>query len=161
MAGDETIASMSPVRTSMTTTAAARVRALRRRERFRRRLFEVHIQRQHDVVARFGRTQNVCGLPITEIVHQHGFRARPSPQFRVKTAFNAHHAAIIRQTIGERGILALLRTVVALQIAQQMAGQCAERINADGCRSRSTPKPSGVLLLKPRDLRRIEIGQQR
>ncbi len=42
-----------------------------------------------------------------------------------------------------------------------MAGRGAERINPDGLQIQVDAQRSGVLLLKPRDLDRIEIRQQR
>ena len=60
-----------------------------RRERAFRRLLNVEVNRQHDVVARFRLAPHVFGLAVAEIVDEHGLRARASAQLRVESGFDA------------------------------------------------------------------------
>ncbi len=140
---------------------AARLRALMPRKRFLRRALKIEVDRQHDIVSRLGRVQNGFGLAVTKVVDQHGFLARASAQFRVKTALDADHAAIIRQPVIEIGIFAFHRTVIALQIAEQMRRRRAGRINARGLQIQIRAEAVGEMFLEPRDLRGVQVRQNR
>ncbi len=89
----ETIARMSPVRTSMT-TAAPRAFApmLFFIARFRRPL-NSQIDGENNVVAGFGGAPDSFVLAVTEIVHEHGFCARSPAQLRIENAFDSHRTA--------------------------------------------------------------------
>ena len=111
----------------------ARVRAPMRRQRAFRRLLNVEIHRQHDVVTRFGLAPHVFGLAIAEIVDEHGLRARTSAQFRVEPGLDTDLAAVIGQIVIEVvGILTFFGTIVAQHITEQMRRQRAKRISANG-----------------------------
>ena len=83
-------------------------------------LLNPHVQRQHDRLPGLGGGPHAFGLAIAQIIYEHRLPARPAPQLFIKATFDTHHAAIIRQPIGEISFLALGRTVVAAHITQHV-----------------------------------------
>ncbi len=108
-----------------------------------------------------GASRIVFRLAVTKVVDQHGFRARASAQFCVTAALDADQAAIIGQPVIEIGILAFHRPVIALQIAEQMRRRRAGRINPRGLQIQTGAEAVGELLLESRDLRGIQVRQNR
>ena len=52
------------------------------------RLLDIHVHRQHHVVAGLGFIPDVGRLAVAEIVHEHGFRTGPAVQIIIELAFD-------------------------------------------------------------------------
>ena len=116
-----------------------------RRKRAFRRLLNVEIHRQHDVVTRFRLAPHVFGLAVAEIVDEHGHRARVPAQLRVEAVLDTNLAAIIRHIVIERvGIFTFLGTIVAQHITEQMRRRRAIRITASGLQVQSHTQAAGI-----------------
>ena len=120
---------------------------------------QIQINRQHHILPRLRLAPDVFRLTIALTVDQQRFRARATAQFVIEAIFHADHAVKIRQPIIKKRFLALGRTIVVLQIAEQVHRRVAQRIAAHGLQFQVSHELVGEIFLKPRDLCRIEFFQ--
>ena len=120
---------------------------------------KIEVQGQHEVLAGLRLGVHVSRLAVAHVVDEHGFLAGAAMQLGVVFAFDARHAAIIRQPIVEKGFLAFVGTVVLPQLAQQMRRRGAKRITAQGLEFQIRAQPAGIIFLKARDPASVEILQ--
>ena len=125
------------------------------------RLLNAQVNRQHHILAGLGRTPDVLGLAVADVVHQHRLGASHAAQLFVQTILDADDATVIRQAVGEEGLFAFHRAVVALQMADHVGGGGVVRIVASGLDLQIHPHRAGGLLLEERDLGGVQIRQHR
>ena len=77
-------------------------------------------------------------------------------ELQVVAGFDADGSPVVGQPVGKEGILAFHRTVVAMEIAEQVCRGVAIGIHAQGLDFQVNAHRAVGLFFKPRDLDRIE-----
>ena len=123
-----------------------------------RRLLDVVVDGQKNILTGFGRTPGVLSLTIAEAVHQHRFDAGPAAQLLIQRALDAGGAFEIGQAITEENLFVVGR-VIAQQITEQVGRRGAVRINPQRLNFQVEAGQMDRLFGEQGDLGRIEIGQ--
>src|SRR5262249_9124658 len=88
-------------------------------------------QREHYVLARFGRRRFAFRLAIAAAVDQDRFDACLARQLRIEQLFYADRALVVRQSKIEEALLIRKRAVIATKVAQGLSSKRTVRINTN------------------------------